>query len=108
MSVRPIEIDLVGTRGDDLYFKFQNFTIDGKSYDAADVPEMYIELVGTPATNYTATGTLSGSTVTFKIPAASNAVVGKYNYDVQVTYQNGDKFTHIVGTIDISDDVNKS
>lgn len=108
MSVIPVNIKLVGTRGDDLYYTFENFTVGGKNYPDDAVPELYMELTGTPTTNYLSTGTLSKSSVVFKIPAASNDVTGIYQYDVQVTYANGDKFTHIIGEMTISDDINKN
>jgi hypothetical protein len=108
MSIQPKNISLVGTRGDDLYFKFINFTIDGSPYPADSVPSMYIELVSTPSTNYTSTGTWGSSEVTFKIPAGDNQDVGKYIYDIEIIYANGDKFTHVIGDIDITDDVNNT
>ena len=108
MSVTPKNIKLVGTRGDDIYYNFENFTLGGVNYPADAVPELYMELISDANTNYTSTGTLDKSKVTFKIPSASNAVVGVYKYDVHITYANGDKFTHIIGEINISDDVNKN
>lgn len=108
MSVIPVNIKLVGTRGDDLYYTFENFTIGGKNYPDDAVPELYMELIDTPATNFLSTGTLNKSSVVFKIPAASNDVTGIYKYDVQITYANSDKFTHIIGEIHIDDDVNKN
>jgi hypothetical protein len=108
MSITPKNIPLVGTRGDDLYYTFINFTIDGSAYPDDAVPVLYMELNGTPSTNYSSTGAWGASEVTFKIPSTNNQDVGKYAYDVEITYANGDKFTHVIGTIDITDDVNKN
>lgn len=108
MAILPKKINLVGTRGDDLYYKFTEFTIDGTAYPGTSVPSMYIELEGTPLTNFTAIGTLSGTDVTFKIPATENQDVGILVFDVEIIHAGGDKFTHIIGQIDISADVNKT
>ena len=108
MSIKPKNIPLVGTRGDDIYWKFINFTIDGSAYPLDSVPTLYMELVSNVATNYSSLGTWGASEVTFKIPAASNQDVGKYVYDIEIVYANGDKFTHVIGDIDITDDVNNT
>lgn len=105
---QPLSINLDGTRGDDLYYTFENFTLNGSSYPSDSVPVLYIELQSNPVTNYESTGTWSGTSVTFKIPSANNQDVGKYSYDIEITYANGDKFTHVIGTLDVTDDVNKN
>jgi len=109
MSVLPLKFELFGTRGDDVYWVFTDFTVDGEAYPDTTTARIYGELVGTPATNFTAVGTFDPadqSQISFKLIAADNAVVGVYNFDIEMVYPNADIFTHAIGTIKIEGDVN--
>jgi hypothetical protein len=107
----PIKIDLDGTLGDDVYWIFDDFTIDGAAYPVGTTAKLYMELVETPATNYELDGTFDPestgnlSKLSFKFLKADNTDIGKYNYDIKVTYPNADVFTHVIGDIDITADV---
>lgn len=108
MSVLPLKFDLVGTRGDDVYWNFINFTIDGEAYVDGTTARLYGELSGDPGTNFTAAGTFGTdpTEISFKFLAADNLVAENYIFDIEVTYPNGDVFTHAIGTIKIDGDVN--
>lgn len=108
----PLRINLTGTLGDDVYWVFNDFTLDGSPYPDSSTVALYLELASDPVgTNFNLVGTfdpdLTGnrSKVSFKFPAADNTIIGKFNYDVKVTYPNSDVFTHIIGDIDITADV---
>jgi hypothetical protein len=103
---KPLDIPLEGTRGDDLYFTFNSFQINGIDYPVDATVTLYAVNKKDNTITMTGPGTLAGSSVTFKIPNAETGVAGKYTYDVQVDYIGGDKFTHIKSTLVLYDDVN--
>ena len=107
MSVLPIKINLVGTRGDDVFFTFTNFTVDNKAYPDGTTVRMFLKEVDMPANTFTIAGTFNNKTeVVFKFLDTDNALVTQYDYDVEVIISpDGDIFTHIIGQVDIKADV---
>jgi len=106
MSVLPIKIGLVGTRGDDVYFTFKNFTIDGKAYDVGTTAALFLKQTDMPANTFTLVGTFNKPTeVVFKFTKTDNTVIATFDYDIAVTFPNTDIFTHVIGQLKISADV---
>ena len=108
----PINIPLEGTLGDDVYWVFNDFTLDGDEYPETTTAKLYIELVSDPVgTNFELDGTFDPEStgdrtkISFKFEKVDNLLAEKYHYDVKVTHDNADVFTHIIGEADIYKDV---
>ena len=112
-GITPLTVNLKGTRGDDLYFTFDEFTNDGSAYVSGTTARLFAKDRETPANTITSVGTFDPDSETpanlkklqFKIDAADNDVVTIYDYDIQITYVNADILTHVIGTLTIEGDI---
>ena len=106
MSVLPKKIGLVGTRGDDVFFTFTNFTVDNTPYATGTTARMFLKQTDMPANIFTLPGIFNNTTeIVFKFLKTDNTLVAIFDYDVEVTLPNTDIFTHIIGQLDIKADV---
>lgn len=111
IGLLPIKIDLKGTRGDDLTFTFNPFTIGGKAFDAGSTVRMYGVDKKDNANIFNVSGTFDPDAlgtdagrkkVVFVVPRTDNDVVTEWTYDIEVTYPSGNIHTQVIGTLKIS------
>lgn len=107
----PVRVNLQGTRNDDIYVIFDELTLGGVAYPLGTTARLLAVDQSDVDNTFTAEATFDPDSnnnlkkVSFKILKADNVKATTYDYDIEITYANGDVFTHVIGTLTIKADV---
>jgi len=109
--MQPASLPLAIYRGDSLRLQVQLWDVNNNPIDLTGVvakSEIRERPAGTQITELTCTVTLPNTVTVYLAPTDSHNLPSKGNWDLQLTYSNGDVLTPVGGPVTVTPDVTDS